>query len=108
MDKLIENYRELFRTLNRLHNTNKGLLLKGDIERLERARNILNAQTSNERRIVPSDELGDCNMPHVNGSASELTIRPYCFMCKNYAQSFTPVWCTQCKNENYSLYEPKR
>lgn len=48
-------------------------------------------------------------MPYdVNGSASEKSKTVHCFMCKNFAQSFTPVWCAQCKNENYSLYEPKR
>jgi len=41
MEELIENYGELIRTLSRLQNTNKELLLKSDIERLEKAKTIL-------------------------------------------------------------------
>jgi len=68
MDKLIENYRELFRTLNRLNNTNKGLLLKSDLERLETARKILSNQESYEPRVVRSDENSGLNIAYVSGS----------------------------------------
>ena len=68
MDKLIKNYRELFRTLNRLNNTNKGLLLKGDLERLETARKILNSQKSNEPRVIRSNENSGLNIADVSNA----------------------------------------
>ena len=41
MEELIESYSELIRTLSRLANNNKELLLKSDIKRLEKAKTIL-------------------------------------------------------------------
>lgn len=41
MEELIESYSELIRTLSRLANNYKELLLKSDIKRLEKAKTIL-------------------------------------------------------------------
>ena len=75
MDKYLENHRELFRTLNRLNNTNKGLLLKGDIERLERAKELLGSQESNEPRVTRSHENSGLNIADVTRMLRELLMR---------------------------------
>jgi len=41
MEELIESYGELIRTLNRISNNNKDVLLQCDIKRIEKAKTIL-------------------------------------------------------------------
>ncbi len=54
--ELIESCAELIRSLSRLNNNNKDLLLKLDIERLERAKSILPKYADETPRIVQSEK----------------------------------------------------
>jgi hypothetical protein len=68
MDEILESLSELVRSLSRLHNNNKGLLLNGDIDRLEKAKAILSKNaTGDERgRVKPSNENGALPIPDVS------------------------------------------
>ena len=72
MEELIESYSELIRTLSRLANNNKELLLKSDIKRLEKAKTILSKYAgSGAQWQRSSHESSGLNKPVVSGSASK-------------------------------------
>lgn len=62
MEELIESYGELIRTLNRISNNNKDVLLQCDIKRLEKAKTILpkfaQGGTQWERSFSEPNSLG--------------------------------------------------
>lgn len=96
MDELLESLAELVRTLGRLHNNNKGLLLKGDIDRLEKAKDILHKnKNSDERgRLKPSDDASALPIPDVSNQRELLTAFAV-FMVKNMAHGDTPAWLVE-------------
>lgn len=56
MNEIIISLGELIRTVSRINNTNKGLLINADIERLDRAKKILSKYSDKESpKIVKSD-----------------------------------------------------
>jgi len=69
MEKMIvESYKELFRTLMRLHNDPEIILLDGDIHRIERAKNILMNLENDEPRVTRSHENSGLNIAGVSAS----------------------------------------
>jgi len=81
MDELLECLAELVRTISRLHNNNKGLLLKGDIDRLERAKDILNKNANGDERgrVKPSDDARALPIPDVSQRSELLAFMNHLF-----------------------------
>lgn len=77
MEELIESYSELIRTLSRLANNNKELLLKSDIERLEKAKTILPKFAEGGAQWKrSSDEHSSCNKPLVSDTVCDKCNKP--------------------------------
>lgn len=98
MEELIESYGELIRTLSRLANNNKELLLKSDIERLEKAKTILPRFAEGGAQWQrSSDESSNCNKPHVSSSLPQ---KCNCGQnCLPYDAVFTIKKCKRCGND---------